>query len=314
MLKVAVFVCVCAAAWCSPALAAAGGRPDSGNFLDDKQWLTTISQYDKEVGQWNKFRDVSSTLPAGSRARRAPPAAPCLAVWFRSLRASLGRPGLGCSLDFPPSPQNFNFYFDSRRRLGGRRREDPPGSSRCAAAAERRGPPAVPWAVLGARPAPPGPSGPGCGSCFPPCGSPAVKRLRLSFPLPGSRPAAGAAAAGRAVVGARAAALGRRSPPKAGARPARSGSARGRGGPGLAPSPLCECRLGKSPLPPGSGAAQSQLAAVRSAERAGWGRRGCGHGRGRGEALWEVLERGSWQGSPLSEAVMVPPECFARSA
>ncbi|XP_075356458.1 testican-3 isoform X2 [Mycteria americana] len=58
MLTVAAFVCVCAAAWCSPALAAAaGGRPDSGNFLDDKQWLTTISQYDKEVGQWNKFRD-----------------------------------------------------------------------------------------------------------------------------------------------------------------------------------------------------------------------------------------------------------------
>ncbi|XP_032915505.1 testican-3 isoform X3 [Catharus ustulatus] len=52
----AALVCVCAAAWCSPA-AAAGGRPDSGNFLDDKQWLTTVSQYDKEVGQWNKFRD-----------------------------------------------------------------------------------------------------------------------------------------------------------------------------------------------------------------------------------------------------------------
>ncbi|KAJ7417140.1 hypothetical protein BTVI_33811 [Pitangus sulphuratus] len=58
MLSAAALVCVCAAAWCSPAAAAAaGGRPDSGNFLDDKQWLTTISQYDKEVGQWNKFRD-----------------------------------------------------------------------------------------------------------------------------------------------------------------------------------------------------------------------------------------------------------------
>uniref|UniRef100_A0A8V0XR76 SPARC (osteonectin), cwcv and kazal like domains proteoglycan 3 n=1 Tax=Gallus gallus TaxID=9031 RepID=A0A8V0XR76_CHICK len=59
MLKAAALVCVCAAAWCSPALAAAaaGGRADNGNFLDDKQWLTTISQYDKEVGQWNKFRD-----------------------------------------------------------------------------------------------------------------------------------------------------------------------------------------------------------------------------------------------------------------
>ncbi|XP_072112038.1 testican-3 isoform X5 [Mobula birostris] len=30
---------------------------DNGNFLDDKQWLTTVSQYDKEPGHWNKFRD-----------------------------------------------------------------------------------------------------------------------------------------------------------------------------------------------------------------------------------------------------------------
>uniref|UniRef100_A0A8C9JK82 SPARC (osteonectin), cwcv and kazal like domains proteoglycan 3 n=1 Tax=Panthera tigris altaica TaxID=74533 RepID=A0A8C9JK82_PANTA len=63
MLKVSAVLCVCAAAWGSQALAAAaavaaaGGRSDGGNFLDDKQWLTTISQYDKEVGQWNKFRD-----------------------------------------------------------------------------------------------------------------------------------------------------------------------------------------------------------------------------------------------------------------
>nr|XP_032632538.1 testican-3 isoform X2 [Chelonoidis abingdonii] len=58
MLKVAAFMCVCAAAWYSQGLAAAaGGRSDPGNFLDDKQWLTTVSQYDKEVGQWNKFRD-----------------------------------------------------------------------------------------------------------------------------------------------------------------------------------------------------------------------------------------------------------------
>ncbi|XP_059100698.1 testican-3 isoform X4 [Peromyscus eremicus] len=63
MLKVSALLCVCAAAWCSQtlaaaaAVAAAGGRSDGGNFLDEKQWLTTISQYDKEVGQWNKFRD-----------------------------------------------------------------------------------------------------------------------------------------------------------------------------------------------------------------------------------------------------------------
>ncbi|MEE6507798.1 hypothetical protein FKM82_030754 [Ascaphus truei] len=56
MLKVA-FLCMCAAA-CSEVLAAAG-RSDRGNFLDDKQWLTTISQYDKDAEHWNRFRDVS---------------------------------------------------------------------------------------------------------------------------------------------------------------------------------------------------------------------------------------------------------------
>lgn len=70
---------MCAAAWCSQALAAAaavsaaGGRSDGGNFLDDKQWLTTISQYDKEVGQWNKFRDVSAAHPQALAHQRAAP-------------------------------------------------------------------------------------------------------------------------------------------------------------------------------------------------------------------------------------------------
>uniref|UniRef100_A0A2K6GIE7 SPARC (osteonectin), cwcv and kazal like domains proteoglycan 3 n=1 Tax=Propithecus coquereli TaxID=379532 RepID=A0A2K6GIE7_PROCO len=60
MLQVPAVLCVCAAAWCAQAaaaLAAAGGRADGANFLDDRQWLTTVSQYDREVGQWNKFRD-----------------------------------------------------------------------------------------------------------------------------------------------------------------------------------------------------------------------------------------------------------------
>nr|XP_021529678.1 testican-3 [Aotus nancymaae] len=61
MLRVPAVLCVCAAAWCSQALAAAGiaggGRSDGGNFLDDQQWLSTVSQYDKEAGRWNKFRD-----------------------------------------------------------------------------------------------------------------------------------------------------------------------------------------------------------------------------------------------------------------
>ncbi|XP_043918142.1 testican-3 [Protopterus annectens] len=52
----AVWLTIVAAAY-SQALAATSSRSDSSNFMDDKQWLTTISQYDKEVGHWNKFRD-----------------------------------------------------------------------------------------------------------------------------------------------------------------------------------------------------------------------------------------------------------------
>nr|XP_023421605.1 testican-3-like [Cavia porcellus] len=72
MLAVPAVLCVCAAAWCSQALAAAaavaaaGGRSDGGNFLDDKQWLTTISQYDKAVGQRNKFRDEREASVLGA--------------------------------------------------------------------------------------------------------------------------------------------------------------------------------------------------------------------------------------------------------
>nr|XP_019587027.1 PREDICTED: testican-3 isoform X3 [Rhinolophus sinicus] len=89
MLKVPAVLCVCAAAWCSQALAAAaavaaaGGRSDGGNFLDDKQWLTTISQYDKEVGQWNKFRDEVEddyfrTWSPGKTFDQDPAKDPCL--------------------------------------------------------------------------------------------------------------------------------------------------------------------------------------------------------------------------------------------
>ncbi|XP_068134930.1 testican-3 isoform X1 [Hyperolius riggenbachi] len=60
MMERVALLCIFAAA-CSGALAAAAaaatGRSDRGNFLDDKQWLTTISQYDKDAGHWNRFRD-----------------------------------------------------------------------------------------------------------------------------------------------------------------------------------------------------------------------------------------------------------------
>ena len=68
MLRAPAVLCVCAAAWCAQALAVATGRPAGGSFLDDKQWLSTVSQYDREAGQWNRFRDVSRSITALERA------------------------------------------------------------------------------------------------------------------------------------------------------------------------------------------------------------------------------------------------------
>ncbi|XP_036619187.1 testican-3 [Trichosurus vulpecula] len=83
MLKASALLCVYAVVWCSQTLAAAAvawSRSDSSNFLDDKQWLTTISQYDKEVGQWNKFRDDDyfRTWSPGKRFDQDPANDPCL--------------------------------------------------------------------------------------------------------------------------------------------------------------------------------------------------------------------------------------------
>lgn len=55
-----------AAAWCflqveSRHLEALAGaaEPNNGNFLDNDQWLSTVSQYDRDK-YWNRFRDVST--------------------------------------------------------------------------------------------------------------------------------------------------------------------------------------------------------------------------------------------------------------
>ncbi|KAI4874196.1 hypothetical protein NFI96_008671 [Prochilodus magdalenae] len=29
----------------------------SGNFMEDEQWLSTISQYSRKIKHWNRFRD-----------------------------------------------------------------------------------------------------------------------------------------------------------------------------------------------------------------------------------------------------------------
>lgn len=34
----------------------------TGNFMEDEQWLSTISQYSRKIKHWNRFRDVSPPL------------------------------------------------------------------------------------------------------------------------------------------------------------------------------------------------------------------------------------------------------------
>lgn len=54
-----------AAAWCflqaesRQVEALGGGAGPNGNFLDNDQWLSTVSQYDPDK-YWNRFRDVST--------------------------------------------------------------------------------------------------------------------------------------------------------------------------------------------------------------------------------------------------------------
>lgn len=33
-----------------------------GNFMEDQQWLSTISQYSRKTKHWNRFRDVSAVF------------------------------------------------------------------------------------------------------------------------------------------------------------------------------------------------------------------------------------------------------------
>lgn len=64
-----------AAAWCFLQVdsrhldALAGGAAlNNANFLDNDQWLSTVSQYDRDK-YWNRFRDVSTaaTSPGGRK-------------------------------------------------------------------------------------------------------------------------------------------------------------------------------------------------------------------------------------------------------
>lgn len=62
-----------AAAWCLLQVesrhldALAGGAgPNNGNFLDNDQWLSTVSEYERDK-YWNRFRDVSTRGSCGWR-------------------------------------------------------------------------------------------------------------------------------------------------------------------------------------------------------------------------------------------------------
>ncbi|KAK1343322.1 hypothetical protein QTO34_016101 [Cnephaeus nilssonii] len=109
----AIAVLAAAAAWCflqvhSRRLEALAGRVGpNGNFLDNDQWLSTVSQYDRDK-YWNRFRDVSTgggRLREGSGAgggRCGPPgqlAGPGSgAVLPENFQGELGRPAPLCLL------------------------------------------------------------------------------------------------------------------------------------------------------------------------------------------------------------------------
>lgn len=42
-----------------------------GNFMEDEQWLSSISQYSGKIKDWNRFRDVSLRGHAGCGLRAA---------------------------------------------------------------------------------------------------------------------------------------------------------------------------------------------------------------------------------------------------
>lgn len=50
-----------------------------GNFMEDEQWLSSISQYSGKIKHWNRFRDVSALgarVQGGSGGAGTPPIPP----------------------------------------------------------------------------------------------------------------------------------------------------------------------------------------------------------------------------------------------
>lgn len=48
-----------AAAWAESDAKGLKEGETPGNFMEDEQWLSSISQYSGKIKDWNRFRDVS---------------------------------------------------------------------------------------------------------------------------------------------------------------------------------------------------------------------------------------------------------------
>lgn len=61
---VRVVACLCLLAGFSLQVDVKSGKEagKAGNFMEDEQWLSTISQYSRKIKHWNRFRDVSGVF------------------------------------------------------------------------------------------------------------------------------------------------------------------------------------------------------------------------------------------------------------
>ncbi|XP_069466779.1 testican-2-like [Ambystoma mexicanum] len=46
-------------AWTEGEAPAREAGESTGNFMEDEQWLSSISQYSGKIKHWNRFRDVA---------------------------------------------------------------------------------------------------------------------------------------------------------------------------------------------------------------------------------------------------------------
>lgn len=61
MVAVRIIACLCLLVGVSLQVDVKSGKEagKAGNFMEDEQWLSTISQYSRKIKHWNRFRDVS---------------------------------------------------------------------------------------------------------------------------------------------------------------------------------------------------------------------------------------------------------------